>query len=88
MQKDMMKLNYDNENDVLYIGLGDGKNSYGDDSEAGVIYLRDIDTDKLTGLTFIDFIKNYLNHRLPTLGGLPLSYDDIYRRLNVEEICK
>ena len=50
-QRASLQFDYDAKYDVLYVALGDRDNSYGDDSEAGIIYLRDIDTDELTGVT-------------------------------------
>lgn len=46
--------NYDEENDVLYVGLKDRNNSYGDDID-DLIVLRDMDTDEITGFTILDF---------------------------------
>lgn len=58
MQTENLRYDYDDKFDVLYVALGDRKNSYGDDSQDGVIYLKDIDTDKLTGITILDFARN------------------------------
>ncbi len=51
----MLTVNYDSENDVLYLGFGDRNNSYGDEILPGVIVLRDMDTEEITGLTILDF---------------------------------
>lgn len=66
-QKANLQYDYDTKYDVLYVALGDRNNSYGDDSENGIIYLKDIDTDELTGVTVMDFMKRYYSHTLPRL---------------------
>lgn len=63
----IQRINYDNKFDTLYVWLSDGRNSYGDDSKAGIILLRDIDTDHITGFTILHFIKKYKNSDLPEL---------------------
>lgn len=63
----MFAINHDSENDVLYIGLGDRSNSYGDDDDDGIIILRDIDTRELTGITILDFLYKYQNKELEHL---------------------
>lgn len=62
-----LQFDYDAKYDVLYVALGDRNNSYGDDSEKGIVYLKDIDTDELTGVTVMDFMKRYYSHTLPRL---------------------
>ena len=66
-QRASLQFDYDAKYDVLYVALGDRDNSYGDDSEACIIYLRDIDTDELTGVTVLDFMKRYRSNTLPPL---------------------
>ena len=61
-QRASLQFDYDAKYDVLYVALGDR-----DDSEAGIIYLRDIDTDELTGVTVLDFMKRYRSNTLPPL---------------------
>nr|DAE40873.1 MAG TPA: Protein of unknown function (DUF2283) [Caudoviricetes sp.] len=58
LQKANIGFDYDKKFDVLYIALGDRSNSYGDDSDGNVIYLKDIDTDELTGITIMNFKKS------------------------------
>lgn len=58
LQKNNIGFDYDKKFDVLYIALGDRSNSYGDDSDGNVIYLKDIDTDELTGITIMNFKKS------------------------------
>mgnify|MGYP000605800971 FL=1 len=68
LQKTNIWFDYDKKFDVLYIALGDRSNSYGDDSDGNVIYLKDIDTDELTGITIMNFKKKYIENRLPTFS--------------------
>lgn len=65
LQKNSVAFDYDKKYDVLYIALGDRSNSYGDDSDGSIIYLKDIDTDELTGITIMNFKKKYIENRLP-----------------------
>lgn len=62
-----MKINYDKRFDTLYVALGDKSNSYGDDSMGSVIIMRDLDTDEITGITILSFLKKYHAHSLPEL---------------------
>ena len=68
LQKNSIVFDYDKKFDVLYIALGDHSNSYGDDSEWNVIYLKDIDTDELTGITIMNFKKKYIENKLPAFS--------------------
>ena len=77
MQTENLRYDYDDKFDVLYVALGDRKNSYGDDSQDGVIYLKDIDTDKLTGITILDFCKKKYRtyskseiYKIDVVGGM------------------
>lgn len=66
----MFAIDHDKDNDVLYIGIGDRSNSYGDEEEEGIILLRDIDTEELTGVTILDFLYRYKHKKL---DGIPFS---------------
>ena len=68
LQKNSIVFDYDKKFDVLYIALGDRSNSYGDASEGNVIYLKDIDTDELTGITIMNFKKKYIENKLPAFS--------------------
>lgn len=68
LQKNSIGFDYDKKFDVLYIALGDRSNSYGDDSDGDVIYLKDIDTDELTGITIMNFKKKYIENKLPAFS--------------------
>ena len=62
-----MKINYDSRFDTLYVVLSDNLNSYGDDTLGNVIVMRDIDTDTVTGVTILSFLKKYKSGSLPQL---------------------
>lgn len=68
LQKNSIGFDYDKKFDVLHIALGDRSNSYGDDSDGNVIYLKDIDTDELTGITIMNFKKKYIENKLPAFS--------------------
>lgn len=51
----MLTVNYDSENDVLYLGFRDRNNSYGNEMLPRVIALNDMDTEEIVGLTILDF---------------------------------
>ena len=68
LQKNSIVFDYDKKFDVLYIALGDRSNSYGDDSDGDVIYLKDIDTDELTGITIMNFKRKYIENKLPVFS--------------------
>ncbi len=53
------RINYDPENDVLYIRLSDSKNVYGDEDPTNMVIFRDLDTDSLTGVTIMDYMQMY-----------------------------
>lgn len=52
-----MKIDYDNQFDILYCSIGDISNSYGDEIGSNLVVLRDIDTNEVTGVFIIDFEK-------------------------------
>lgn len=62
-----MKINYDHKYDTLYVAIADKTNSYGDDSTDGIILMRDMDTDVLTGFTIMRFLNKYRQGTLPPL---------------------
>ena len=53
----MLNLDYDKKNDVLYISIGRPKPSYGEEDVPGIVILKDIITDEITGITVFDFMK-------------------------------
>lgn len=60
----MLAINHDSQNDILYIGIGDKRNSYGDEISSGIIVMHDIDTEEITGVTILDFSQQYKSHKL------------------------
>lgn len=70
----MLTVNHDQKNDVLYIGLGDRSNSYGDEIFSGIIALFDMDTEELTGITILDFQEKYKSHQLNKLP-IPINFE-------------
>lgn len=58
-----MVIDFDAKNDVLYIVLTPSHLSYGEDRD-GVVIMRDVDTDEITGLTIFDFKRKYNNNSL------------------------
>ena len=51
------KLDYDKENDVLYISIGDMSVVYGNEIKNGYVVFRDYEWDDVQGLTIFDFKK-------------------------------
>lgn len=48
---DSMVVNCDEQNGVLYVKFAPTDNSYGTESPDGIVTLRDMDTDEITGFT-------------------------------------
>ena len=71
LQKNNIGFDYDKKFDVLYIALGDRSNSYGDDSDGNVIYLKDIDMqdDMVAWLGTVQGIRK-INYSSDTASGL------------------
>ena len=49
------KVDYDPKFDVLYYNMSNTENSYGDEIDDNIVLLRDIDTDKITGITILGY---------------------------------
>ena len=62
-----MKIDYDQRFDTLYVAIGDKTNSYGDDSSSGIILMRDMRTEAITGFTILSFLKKYRNRSMSHL---------------------
>lgn len=52
-----MKIDYDNQFDILYCSIGDISNSYGDEIDSNLVVLRDMDTNEITGAIIMAFEK-------------------------------
>lgn len=50
---------YDEKFDILSFHCKDASNSYGDESPDNIIFLKDFDTDDLTGITILSFMQMY-----------------------------
>lgn len=49
--RSILKKDYDEKNDILYIGFtNDRGNSYADEGPTGIEIMRDMDTDDVTGI--------------------------------------
>lgn len=73
-----MKIDYDRRFDTLYAAVSSNLNSYGDDSSNGVVIMRNMDTDAVTGITILSFLKKYKSGCLPELPpdiGLSIESD-------------
>ena len=55
MSSTLNKIDYDQKFDVLYYNMSNTENSYGDEIDDNIVLLRDIDTDKITGVTIIGY---------------------------------
>ena len=65
----MLKINYDDKYDILYMLMSDSKNSLADEEYGGLVVMRDEVTDAITGLTIFGFADKYQSDLLPTLPG-------------------
>ncbi len=52
-----LKIDYDSDYDVLYYTLGDTSNSYGDENDNGIVFMKDINSDEIMGYTIFNFKK-------------------------------
>jgi hypothetical protein len=58
-------LDYDKKYDILYIGLGDRSNSFGDEASDDLTVMRSSETNEIVGLIVWDFGNKYRNNALP-----------------------
>lgn len=56
------KVDYDHKYDVLYCRIDDTSNSYGDEIDSNIILLKDMDTEEITGITVLDFKRNFCSN--------------------------
>lgn len=61
----MLDLNYDSKYDVLYIGLGDRKNSIGCEEYDGFVIFRDRKSREITGITIMGFLRKLKMKNMP-----------------------
>ena len=73
----MLSLNYDLKYDILSIGIGDKKNSYGDEEYGGLLVIRNEETSSITGFMIFGFGEKYKNNALPPFpDGISISIED------------
>lgn len=70
----MLKVNYDSKFDVLYINIGNPVPSYGDERVPGLVILKNIHTDEITGVTIFDFMKRVKDNTMDDLE-IPIEID-------------
>lgn len=70
----MLKLNYDEQFDVLYVGVADNSNSYGAEQVNNVNIFRDVDSDCITGFVIFKFRHKLASRNLPVITE-PFSID-------------
>ncbi|CDA90810.1 hypothetical conserved protein [Firmicutes bacterium CAG:238] len=79
----MLNLDWDKRYDILYIRISDTSNSYGDEVENGLVILRDMEDETITGVTIFDFVKRYNAGTLESLKiPININFDkDVYPRV-------
>lgn len=63
------KIDYDSTYDVLYYTFGDTSNSYGDEDDNGIVFIKDIISDEIMGYTIFNF-KQICNEKSETFHYL------------------
>ena len=53
------QISYDNKFDVLYFSFEESNNSYGDEIDDNIVMMKDIDTNNITGITVMGFLRLY-----------------------------
>ena len=51
MSRFFHSVSYDEINDILYLRFDSSVNSYGDEETPGIVLMKDMDTDAITGIT-------------------------------------
>ncbi|OGO90296.1 MAG: hypothetical protein A2Y17_12045 [Clostridiales bacterium GWF2_38_85] len=75
--RNALQIDFDSRNDVLYIGFGNRRRSYDDEDDNGIITLKNMDSDIITGVTILDFKKKLLNKSLYNLlKNFPFDIDN------------
>ena len=57
--KKVNEINYDRAVDVLYLTFSNMSNSYGDEDIDNIVFFKDIDSEEITGITILNFLKMY-----------------------------
>jgi len=63
----MLDLSYDKQFDILYVSISSTSASYGDEAIDGLVVLRDLFTEDITGITIFDFKAKFERGSLPPL---------------------
>ena len=74
------KVSYDKKFDVLYFSIEESNNSYGDEIDDNIVMMKDIDTNTITGITIMGFIRLYQTN-IETIKGLNQYF-------NLEEVAE
>ncbi|HBC94325.1 MAG TPA: hypothetical protein DCZ10_15860 [Pelotomaculum sp.] len=73
-----LTLNYDKEHDVMYVSLGAPKPSYCDDDIEGVLIRRSLESNRLSGVTIMDFSRK-TKEQLKRIIPFNLDISELYR---------
>jgi uncharacterized protein YuzE len=70
----MLKIDYDSKFDILYISIGNPVPSYGEEKTPGLVVLKNIETDEITGITIFDFMRRVKDNTMKDLE-IPIEID-------------
>lgn len=62
MDEKTLKIKYDRAVDVLYCSFGDPVPALSVERDHGIVIRLDPDTDKVVGVTVVDFFKRFADH--------------------------
>lgn len=71
-----MKIDYDRDNDILYISFGKPRPSYVEEMDSNFLLRYDMETDHLTGITIINFSKHVIEFKNLDLP-IKIDYEEI-----------
>ncbi|GAB6180970.1 hypothetical protein JCM14036_22890 [Desulfotomaculum defluvii] len=77
-RKKKLTLNYDKSHDILYVSIGLPKPSYCADDIEGVLIRRAIQTDRLSGVTIMDFSQRS-KEQLKKIIPFKLEIEDLFK---------
>lgn len=78
VRKRKVTINYDKDHDILYVSIGTPKPSYCDDDIEGVLIRRSMETNRLSGVTIMDFSRKN-KEQLKRIIPFKLDINDLYR---------
>jgi hypothetical protein len=73
-------ISYDKKYDVLYFSIENNDNSYGDEIDDNIVLMKDIESNSITGITIMGFIKLYHNK--------PENIQQLNQYFNIDEVAK